>query len=268
MPQHCRLVPLPALDKNATGEAKLRALDHVRAFDRRTTLEHVTSHLAHELGSPLNVIEGRAAMLMALSGTGAEIHRNARIIAEQSARMSRLLRDVVTFCRRARVAPTEVDVVQLTESAVALLDRTAIARHATITLDDGGTTGSVYGDPEALLVLVTHLVENGVEATPPGGTLHVTLRRVEASDGSDGAVNGGEICIDVDDDGPELAPEVLPALFEPFTSTHGNREPSGIGLFVAQAIAKDHGGWIEGTRKPEPGARFTLHLPLGDDHAE
>lgn len=268
MPQHCLLVQDLESDKNATAEADLPALDRMRCFDRTATLEHVINHLAHELGSPLNVIEGRAAILLASPSADSEVRRNARIIAEQSGRMAQLLRSVVAFCRRARKTPTEVDIVPLAHSAVALLENAALERHASISLARTDAKELLLGDSEALLVLLTHLLENGLEATPPGGTLRVSLRSGPVHDEGHRESSDREICVDVDDDGPEIAPDVLPALFKPFTSLHGTRDASGIGLFVAQAIAKDHGGWIEAVRKPEPGACFTLHLPVAASHAE
>lgn len=206
-------------------------------------------------------------MMATGASSDAEVRRNARIIVEQSARIVRLLRDVVTFFRRGTGGSSAVDLAGLVRAAVSMLDELATGRHVTIALDEGGVTGVVGGDPDALLVALTHLLENGIRVTPSGGTLHVRLRVATVADGGHDA-GRPELCVDVDDDGPGVDAEVLRSLFEPFATTHGAHEACGVGLFIAQSVAQDHGGWIEGIDKAGAGARFTLHLPKAGNHAE
>lgn len=244
--------------------------ERLRRVDRQAAVEHLTAYLAHHLGSPLNVIEGRAAMMASGQIADADVQRNARIIVEQSGRMARFLREVVGFAHAKPSRRTAFDLAELTRAAVSMLAPVAHAHSANIALEDEIPASPIYGDPDTLLVAVTHVVENGILATPEGGTLRIRLRhetRPDVPSGSDGRIVPF-VCLEVDDEGPGIDAQVLPKLFKPFTTTRSGGETTGIGLFIAQSIAKDHRGWIEGVNRDEKGARFTLHLPLGHAHAE
>lgn len=262
-----RLAELPTAAA-ADGDDRFTALDRMRRFERSCTLEYLVAHLAHQLGSPLNVIDGRAAMIAAGQIAGEDAARQARIIGEQATRMSQILGDSVAFCRRGRPAVAAVDLRDIVSSAVDLLGPMAAARQVTLSFEpaDAREGGRVRGNEDALLVAVTSLVENGIRATPDGGTVHLRLRAEERVD-EDGSSKTTHLCLDVDDDGPAIETHVFSRLFKPFT-IHGVRDACGTGLFVAHAIAKDHGGWIDCVNKKEQGVRFTLGLPRGLAHAE
>ena len=110
------------------------------------------------------------------------------------------------------------------------------------------------GNAETLLVALTHVLENGIRVTPTAATLTVRVRP-RAAPGAVGRGGGLALCssVEVDDDGPGIEPDVLPRLFEPFMTTRDDRQAIGLGLFIAQSIAREHGGWLEGSNKP-PGA--------------
>ena len=226
--------------------------------------------MAHHLGSPLNVIEGRAAMMASGQVAEADVKRNARIIAEQSSRMVQFLREIVDFAQRVPRRGTTVDLAALAKAAIAMFGPMARAHHASIALEGGSEVASVRGNPDTLLVALTHVLENGIRATPERGTLTVRLTqeaRPEEADDPDGPSVPFH-CLEVDDEGPGIEAQVLPRLFKPFTTTRGAHDAAGLGLFIAQSIAKEHGGWIEGVNKDAKGARFTFHLPQGPVHAE
>jgi len=262
--------------EDAQIQMRSGALEGIRRFDRQATLEQVLAYLAHSLGSPLNVIEGRAAMMASGQVVDAEVRRNARIIGEQSSRMAKFLREVVTFSRRqlATGAPrlaaeATAELGAIAAAAVTVLGPTARARDATILLEGEGQPARVRGSAESLLVAITHVLENGIRATPRGGTLIVRVREdVAKENGRDvGATEVPFYCVEVDDEGPGIQPDVLPRLFKPFTTTRAERQAIGLGLFIAQSIAREHGGWLEGGNRSGAGARFILHLPQGVAHA-
>jgi signal transduction histidine kinase len=254
------------------------SLEHIHRIDRRATLERLIAYLAHHLGTPLNVIEGRATMIATGQVATGEFERNARIIMEQSSRMVRFLREIVSSARqetgnRKTMGSAEeatADLGGVAREAVAMFGPLAGAHGASICFENQSGTATVRGSAESLLVALSHLVENGVRATPEGATLVVRLRQ-EASPEDDRDPGGTLVpffCIDVDDEGAGIGRDVLPRLFKPFTTTRDDRQAIGLGLFIAQSIAKEHGGWLEGVNKTEGGARFTLQLPQGAAHGK
>jgi signal transduction histidine kinase len=80
-----------------------------------------------------------------------------------------------------------------------------------------------------------------------------------------GGREGAFVRITVVDRGSGLSPDVVEHMFEPFFTTKGAEEGTGLGLPVAQGIARDHGGWISVESAQDLGTRFTIHLPATSD---
>jgi signal transduction histidine kinase len=85
----------------------------------------------------------------------------------------------------------------------------------------------------------------------PGGRLWLMLER-----------DGDEVCVGVRDDGPGIAPEVLPTIFEPFVTTKEAGRGTGLGLAISQVIVGRHGGRIEVATAAGQGTAFTVRLPV------
>lgn len=256
----------------------LGSLERIRRFDRQATLERLVAYLAHSLGSPLNVIEGRAAMMAGGQVGEEDVKRNARIIGEQSARMVHFLRAIVSSSHKESTSAGAtqltgdelVDLAAIATSAVNLFRPLAEAQGTKISFERSDHSARVSGNPDTLLIALSHVLENGIRATPEGGTLTVRLRQQsEPEEPQDpAAARVPFFCVDVDDEGPGIPAALIPQLFKPFTTKEVDRQAIGLGLFVAQSIAKEHGGWLEGVNKSGKGACFTLHLPEGHADAE
>jgi signal transduction histidine kinase len=108
-------------------------------------------------------------------------------------------------------------------------------------------------DPSRLRQVLANLLDNAVKYTPPGG--HVTLKA---------RADGDEVALDVEDDGPGIAAEDLPRIWERLY--RGDRSRSerglGLGLSLVRAIVEAHKGRVEVVSTPDHGATFTIHLPI------
>ena len=252
-------------NERAQAEAKTRALAQLRHADRLATVGRLAAGLAHELGTPLNVVLARGKQ-MAGAGTLApsEVSDKARIIVEQAERMTKLIRQLLDFARKRELEPTDVDLRDLVTRAAKLLD--PIARKGGLALDVTGDPGPVMArvDLEQMTQVVMNLVMNAVHASSPGGAISIKLDRARAvPPAEDGR---GELpCtrIAVRDEGAGIPPEALPHIFEPFFTTKDIGEGTGLGLSVAYGIVKDHGGWIDVASRPGEGSAFTVWLPEG-----
>jgi two-component system NtrC family sensor kinase len=250
--------------ERAQADAKMHALSQLRHADRLATVGRLAAGLAHELGTPLNVVHARARQMTTGPLGQAEVSDKARIIVEQVARMTTLIRQLLDFARMRELQPTEVDVRALVDRAVTLLE--PIVRKRGVALAVTGNAEPLRGfiDPEQMTQVVLNLVMNAVHATDSGRAVSVALGRGRAMPpAEDGRVEQPCLRIEVRDEGTGIASDALPRIFEPFFTTKDVGEGTGLGLSVAYGIVKDHGGWIDVASGLGEGSTFTVWLPEG-----
>lgn len=256
-------------------ERRLAALEQLRHADRLTTVGKLAAGLAHELGTPLNVVQGEASMVAAGEVAGEEARRSARVVVEQARGMTRIIRQLLDFARRRAPSRAPEPVDALLGQAVALLRSLALKRG--VQLEAGPPCGlEAEVDAGQLQQVLTNLVVNALHATPLGGTVRLSARAVEAPlpaalrEEEAGAPGGGGpgagaarawVRVDVEDSGAGIPPDVLPRLFEPFFTTKDVGEGTGLGLSVAWGLVRDHGGWIAVQSTPGRGSCFSVFLP-------
>lgn len=235
----------------AETEERVRAQEMLRHADRLSTVGQLASGVAHELGTPLNVVSGRARMIEADGLQPDERVRNARIIAEQADRMTGIIRQLLDFSRRRDPSLVPTDLRHLAAQTRELL--ASLARKRDVTLDVRLTEEALVArvDGSQIQQALTNLVMNAIQASDSGGTVMVTVVR--------GAEE--EVGIQVYDEGHGISADDLPKLFDPFFTTKDVGEGTGLGLSVAYGLVHEHGGRIEVESEPEQGSRFTIWLP-------
>jgi two-component system NtrC family sensor kinase len=246
----------------AETEARIKALEQLRHADRLSTVGTLASGIAHELGTPLNVVGGRAKRI--LRGAPAEeVAQSAKIIVEQADRMTAIIRQLLDFARRRSAHKTRADLGTIARGVVTLLAPLADKRKVALTLREPPREASAEVDPGQIQQALTNLVMNGIQAMKRGGEIDVTITRERVRPPE--AIGGPEaehLALRVRDQGEGIAPEHVPHIFEPFFTTKDVGEGTGLGLSVTWGIAREHGGWIEVSSEPGRGSTFCLHLPV------
>ncbi|MEZ4453205.1 MAG: ATP-binding protein [Nannocystaceae bacterium] len=250
-----------ALDEET--RARVAATEHLRRSERLATVGTLAAGLAHELGTPLHVIAGRARMI-AEDGTTDEEHRgDARIVVEQAARVQRIIEQLLDFARPRHAERRPVDLAQILRGDINLLAPLLQRRsvRAELVALEGPTPPVVRADPDQLRQVFTNLLMNATQAMSRGGVIHVRLdHRQHPPEGLGDDPLGRYTRITITDEGSGIPPEHLPRLFDPFFTTKEIGEGTGLGLAVAYGIINDHGGWITATSQ-ESGATFSVWLP-------
>jgi two-component system NtrC family sensor kinase len=242
-------------------EARIAALEQLRHADRLVTVGQLASGVAHELGTPLNVMSGRAKMIARGMVTGEGVADSARIIAEQAARITAIVRQLLDFSRRGGPSLGPADLRPIVSRTVELLATLARKRGVTLAIEGSEAALAAQVDPAQIQQVLTNLVVNGLQAMGDGGRLTVRLARRRATPPPDVDGAPGEYAvITVEDEGAGIVPEHLPRIFEPFFTTKDVGEGTGLGLSVAYGIVREHGGWIEVQSRPGHGSRFTVFL--------
>jgi signal transduction histidine kinase len=246
----------------AETEARIAALEQMRHTDRLTTMGQLASGVAHEIGTPLNVISGRAELIATGEAVGAEAAANGRIILEQANQMGGLIRQLLDFSRRQGPRFGVASLRAIATRTLELLASYARRRRITLELDAPEDPLLVSADQNQIQQALTNLVMNGLQAMPDGGRLTVRIApRTAAPPGEPAGAAREYVCLQVEDQGHGIAPEHVLRIFEPFFTTKGMGEGTGLGLSVAYGIVQEHGGWIAVESEVGKGTRFSVYLP-------
>ncbi|MBY0279363.1 HAMP domain-containing histidine kinase [Candidatus Binatia bacterium] len=258
---------LAMAQERAQSEAEMRLtmLEQLRHADRLKTVGQLASGVAHELGTPLNVVSGRAKLIADRRVDGDEAADSARIVMEQAERMAVIIRQLLDFSRRREPRLLAGDLGDIAARTVEMLATLARKRRVAVTLERGAEPTLVVVDHGQLQQVLTNLVVNAIQASPPGGHVTVSVGRTVAQPPSDvGGPPAEHAFVRVADGGHGIAPEHLPHVFDPFFTTKPVGEGTGLGLAVSYGIVRDHHGWIAVRSEVGVGSELTVHLPLPD----
>jgi signal transduction histidine kinase len=231
------------------------------------TVGQLASGMAHELGTPLNVVSGRAQMIASGESTDAEAVESAGIIVEQSKRMTQLIRQLLDFARPQRSQKALVDLESVAQKTLRLLGPIAQKRGVALTVGPGHAPLRSQVDEGKIQQALTNLIVNAIQATDSGGAVTVGLRRAPAQPPADhGGPKQEYVCLEVTDTGHGMDAQTAKRVFEPFFTTKGVGEGTGLGLSVSYGIVKEHGGWIDMRSEIGKGSAFSIYLPLEKDN--
>ncbi|MFP5022813.1 sensor histidine kinase [Pseudonocardia phyllosphaerae] len=258
--------PDPRTEVGQVGTALNHMLDNVEGAlaarqESETRLRRFVADASHELRTPLAAIRGYAELSRRERDPVPPATQHALVrIGSQAERMSRLVEDLLLLARLDSGRPlerAEVDLTRLVLDAVGDAHAAGPEHRWFPELPDDPVT--VTGDAHRLAQVVTNLLANARTHTPPGTTVVVALERPVPD----------RVRLRVTDDGPGIAPEMLPRVFERFArgaegrARSGNDTPStGLGLAIVAAVVAAHDGTV--AVDSEPGrTSFTVELPAG-----
>ena len=238
------------------AESRLALEREVRHNERLALVGQLAAGVAHELGAPLNVIDGRAEQLLDRPDAPLAVRqRNLTIIRSQAARITRIVRQLLDLARPHELHREPVDLGALVAASLDLIASEAAASGVAVTVSAPGPVW-VEGDADRLSQVLLNVCLNAIQEMPEGGAL-----RVDLGVGREGASHAS---VRVTDTGRGIAPEHIPHVFEPFFTTRAVGEGTGLGLAVSRRIVEEHGGRIEVENNPEGGATFTVTLPAAE----
>lgn len=241
---------------------RVAALDQLRHAERLSTVGQLASGIAHELGTPLNVVLGRAMMNTTGNGNSPkEVAENSRIIVEQTERMSNIIRQLLDFARRGTAAKAPVDVREVVRRLLCLLEPLANEAHVSLDAELPEVAIAAPVDTAQIEQALTNVVINAIQATPEEGDVRMSVELTEAQPPGRPELNGRYVRITIRDQGPGIAEELQTRVFEPFFTTKEVGQGTGLGLPVAHGIVTDHDGWIEVESEAGRGSSFSIYLP-------
>ena len=228
------------------------ALQKIEEQDRLVSLGLLSTSVAHELNTPLAVLQGSIEKLLETEKTTQTLDRLARML-RVTQRLRKISEGLVDFAR-LRTQETEAvflrPIVEESWALVAIDEKaSAVSFHNDISEND-----SVPGNADRLVQVFVNLLRNALLAIPNEGEI-----RVESKSFTRG--NQEWICCTVLDNGPGIPNHVLNNLFKAFVTTRLDSRGTGLGLTVAEGIVTQHGGSITADNRPSGGAALRVVLP-------
>jgi signal transduction histidine kinase len=236
---------------------------HLRRAEKLATVGQVAAEIAHEVGTPLNVIGGRARTLARRPDDPAEIQKNASIITDQVGRITKIIRQVLDASRKSRPSLTEVDVTRVVREALSFVEELIQRQHIEVSVHAAPELRPIPGDPDEIQQVCLNIVMNAIHAMKDGGRLTIDLEQVvRRKEGLALSPPSTFLMLQVSDTGPGIPIPDRDKIFEPFFTTKEPGQGSGLGLAVSKGIIKDHEGWIEVGDAPQGGAVLRVFLPV------
>jgi len=242
--------------------------DQLRQAQKMESLGTLAGGIAHDFNNLIAVINGFAELLLLKPGDHATVQKCVREIRRASERASGLVRQILTFSRKAEVRFAPLDINQLCRDLVALLAAT-FPRNVTFNFALDEKLPPLMADQNQIQQIVLNLCVNARDAMESGGAITLSSSRVEG-DAIPPALSRDRTyaCLAVADTGMGMTAEVRTRIFEPFFTTKSAEHGTGLGLAVVYGIVASHEGTIEVESAPGAGSTFKIYLPLVEKSAE
>ena len=232
----------------------------LRQADKLATLGQVAAGLAHEIGTPLNIIGGRAEMALRKISDPQRVEESLLTIRTQVDRVAETVQRLLNVARRQEPKRKNWELVAILTEVIALLDPSAAKANVSLHFQ-ALTKGEVFGDSELLQQVFTNLLVNAIQAAPVRSRIDIMLQPVTAAPAGLDLLSRPYFEVSVTDHGPGVAPDQRGKIFEPFFTTKPPGSGTGLGLAICAGIVKEHEGFIRVGDNPEGGARFSVFLP-------
>lgn len=237
--------------RDITERKRLQA--QLRRTERVAELGTVASGMAHEIGTPMNVILGRAEYLM--ERTKEEpVRKGLQTIVTQVERITRVMNQLLAFARRRPVEHRALDLRETIEDNLEIFYERLSHNNITVETSFAEDCPLVHADADQICQVLINLVMNAIHAMPNGGTMRLVL-----------APDRDMVKLTVADTGSGMPQEVIAKVFEPFFTTKEFGKGTGLGLTVVKGIIEEHSGTIHVESEPGKGTVFTIGLPINRD---
>jgi signal transduction histidine kinase len=236
--------------KALTLESRLQVAQALVRAEKLITVGVLSAGIAHEIGTPLAVIRGRAESGLNQDGAGPRAE-DMRVIVKHIDNISSTIRQLLDFSRRQAVAPSAVPLGVAVERARELLQWKLDAKGLSLDAEIDDDLPPIMADPDQLQQVLVNLLLNACDASDKGQSVLVTAERLE----------GHEVGFSVVDHGVGVAAEHMNAVFDPFFTTKKRGEGTGLGLTIVAGIVRNHGGHISLTSVAGEGTNVTVRWP-------
>jgi two-component system, NtrC family, sensor kinase len=236
------------------GQAEQHALEQrLQQAEKMAAIGQLSAGVAHELGTPLNVVDGHAQRIARQSSAESSSAVSAEAIRTEVRRMDHIVRQLMDVGRRNPLDLNPHHASELIRNALVRVAEHAAHASVSIQIQDTDADPLLWVDSTRLEQALVNLVINAIQATP-SGNVHIGWFEDDQHAG-----------FVIDDDGPGIPSEQRRHMYEPFFTTKHVGEGTGLGLAVAHGAVSDHEGELDACDSPSGGMRFTIRIPHRQD---
>jgi len=230
-----------------------RSQDKLLQAEKLAALGRLTSDVAHEIRNPLTALGGFAHRLCKIA-TGTKEKEYTEVIIAEVDRLEKILRNVLTFSRDARLHLEMHTMDDVVGDVAKLYNEACTEQSIDMKVALGENLPKVLVDRDQVKQAVSNLMTNAIDAMPDGGTLTIAA-------GEENLHNVAFVFLKVSDTGKGIPHDKLSQIFEPFFTTKEIGHGTGLGLSISRKIIEEHGGFISAESIDGEGSTFTLYFP-------
>jgi len=241
-----------ALENARLYEEVQRSRDIISRAGRLSALGTLAAGIAHEIRNPLVSIQTFFQLAPQRLADEEFMTSFLRLAEAEVQRISNLINELLSFAKSPAANVGEVDIEEVVERTITLLAPQARAHQVDLLRGTPAMLPPVLTDADQIMQVLINLVLNGIQATPPGGTVTVETRLIDD--------HNGRFCqIEIRDTGVGIAGDIREAIFNPFFTTKD--KGTGLGLPIAHRIVAESGGFLTVESVEGRGSQFFVHLP-------
>lgn len=223
---------------------------HAVRSEKLSALSRIVSGVTHELNNPLTAILGYCEVLVN-DGVREEALPVVGRLGDQARRCSSIVKELAAFAEPEEMFVAAVDIDEVLSSALEAAEHCR-DQHTEVIWRLREPLPQTTGDAQALRQALTNVIVNAYQAMEGrDGALTIETR-----------TDNGDILLVVSDTGPGISNDILPRIFDPFYTTKGVGQGTGLGLSVSHGIVREHGGELTADNRPDGGAIFRMRLPV------
>ncbi len=248
--------PLGIVATIRDASAQMRLERRMLRSEKLAATGSLAAGLAHEIGTPLNIISATAEYLLFEGGDIDRRRDELNTIVEETERIGRMVGELLQLARESDAERTSIDLKAAIDKVLRLLRIPLEQKKVDLKIEFSHQRPSVHVEPDGLHQLLLNLLVNALAAVSDEGRIGIMARNEAPDSQSQEAM----VCLKLYDDGPGIPKALRERVFDPFFTTR--EDGTGLGLSVCARIIARHGGDISVGKGPWGGACFVIHLPI------
>lgn len=232
--------------------------EQLQQREKLSSIGLLAAGVAHEVNTPLTGVSSYTQMLLAMLNENDPKHALLQKVRTQAERATNIVNNLLNFSRTGSATEfADVDVARVLEDTLQLLEPQMRRSQIEIVRSYSNEAPRVFGNAGKLQQVFTNLLLNARDAIPDGGRIIVATSMAD----------DGFVVAEISDTGIGIAPENVAKIYDPFYTTKGVGQGTGLGLAVTYGIVQEHTGRISVDSLPGRGTTFRITLPAARSRA-